>query len=217
MARLGSQRHAGRHGVASREDAGIGDAAQMCVHLDAALADAHTSLFQIQAVEVGHPPGGMNHQIGVEPEMPPLLIRVNPEAGAYPLDRRHGRGRADIDRQVVGALDQQVHQIGVEPAQQALPALKHGDFGRGADGEVGELHRDVAAADQNDAARQNVEVEEIFARRHQFGPFDRQRGRFRSGGDHEVIRLQQFVPHRQGITADEPGGAMQRHDASVGE
>ena len=93
----------------------------MAVHHDAALARPHTRLFKVKPLDVGDPAGRMNDEIGVEPEMPSFLIRMDPEAGADRLHRRHGGTGTDIDRQVVGALDQQIHQIGIEAAQQAQP------------------------------------------------------------------------------------------------
>ncbi len=82
---------------------------------------------------------------------------------------------------------------------------------------MGELHRDIAAADQDDAARQRVEVQEVFAGCDQFGPFDRQRNRLRSGGYHEMIGFQQLAVHVQRIGADEPGGTVKRGDPGIGE
>jgi hypothetical protein len=73
------------------------------------------------------------------------------------LARRLGKPQAAISRmephdaKPVEGRHEPAYQVRVETGEQAVSPLQHGHLGAGARCEVGELRRDVAAADQDDA------------------------------------------------------------------
>src|SRR5205807_3167596 len=78
-------------------------------------------------------------------------------------------------------------QIVVEAVKQFLAADQFDDLAAKTAENPGELDRDIAAADDDDLARQTGQIECLVRRDHMLDARDVRRGRVPAGGDQDVV------------------------------
>src|SRR5262249_61247161 len=108
------------------------------------------------------------------------------EPNSVPRDACALGVQLDADPDVPRTLDQHVHEIRIERFQWSPFAMDDRDARPRARGDVSELERDVATADERDPSRQGVEAQELLARREPLGAGKLQGGGHRPGGDEEA-------------------------------
>jgi len=123
----------------------------------------------------------------------------------------------NVHPQGAGARHEQVHQIRVEEPQRARPAVQNRDVGACAHGHVRKLERDVTAAHEDDAARQLVALQELFAGHQLLAAWDREISGSCAGRDVYVTAFQDGIAYLDARWADEPRAAMKRLDPGLGE
>jgi hypothetical protein len=116
-----------------------------------------------------------------------------------------------------GALDQQLHQIGIECCERPRPPVEDRDNGISARGHVRELEGYVAAADHQDPVRQALEIEEAIAAHDVGGAGHGKRRRLRPARDRHVARAQTIVADHEGGLVEEARAALERGDPGFGE
>jgi hypothetical protein len=204
-------------GVARGVDRRIGGALQELVDFDTPPARPDVGLVKVEAVDRRDPPGAVHDEIGFEGLAPTVDRGVHPQAVRGLLDRLDRgvrmKGHADVPR----PLDQRRDQVRIERRERPLAPFEDHDPGIGARGDVRELERDVAAADQQHALRQAVEVEELIAGHDVLGAGQGKRHWPRPGRDHDVARAQALIADRDRGRVDEACGALERGDAGLGE
>jgi hypothetical protein len=82
---------------------------------------------------------------------------------------------------------------------------------------VGELERNIAAADQQHTLREMLEVEELVAGHGVLAAGEGKPDRLRAGGDHDMARAQAVVANRDCGLVEEARGAFECGDAGLGE
>lgn len=100
--------------------------------------------------------------------------------------------------------------------QEPRGALEDGDLRPRAGGQVRELRRDIAAADEHDPAREALELQKIVARAHQHLAGNMERARVCAGGDEGMAGLQGAVANRDPVRRDEAGDAVESVRAELG-
>src|SRR5207253_1598616 len=93
----------------------------------------------------------------------------------------------DLDAAAAHLLRQRDPQIVVEAVEQFLAADQLDDLGAEAAEDAGELDRDIAAADNDDLARQARQVERLVRRDHMLDAGDVRHRRMPAGGDQDVL------------------------------
>ena len=95
--------------------------------------------------------------------------------------------------------------------------LKDCDFGAGASRDVRELRSDVAPADEHDVLRQAFKIEERLVVDEMLLARDAKRYRLRARRDQDVVGFNRFSLNVQRVRPREPGAAMERVYAFLGE
>src|SRR5256885_3038376 len=113
----------------------------------------------------------------------------------------------DIDAIVRHLLGDPLAEVGVEAAQQALAAIRERRAYAEAVQDRGELERDVAAAHDQRALGQALEMECFVRRDGVLAPFDRRYHRPGAGGDQDVLRAGAPPAHFYGVRIDEGGAS----------
>ncbi len=103
----------------------------------------------------------MHDHIGFKRLVLPGCPRMHEKTVGLALNRDDLRIQANLNPQSSGCLDQRADEIGVKLLERPATAMQHPDLGAGAGGNVRELERDVAAPDEEDAARQALELQKL--------------------------------------------------------
>ena len=88
-------------------------------------------------------------------------LEMDAVTSIYLFDAGGFRVDADVDAALAHRLGQPVAQIGIEIAQDLVAAIDHGHLHAEPGEDRGELHADIAGADDGDARRQLFELESI--------------------------------------------------------
>ena len=128
------------------------------------------------------------------------------------MDRRLG---AHVDAERAVALDEQVGELRVEALEHVRRAVQHGHLGAGRVCEPGELERDVAAADEADARRQLVQLEELRACGDELRARHAEVHRPGAGRQHHVPSLEHAAVHLRFVRAAQTCRAVQGLRAGV--
>src|SRR5207248_1958129 len=110
-----------------------------------------------------------------------------------------------------------VDEVRLEVREHPRAALQNGDLATSTSGEMRELGRDVAAADEHDARRQDFEIQELLTCHEVLFAWKVELRRFRSGGDEKVRTFKRFATDRDGVGANEAGFPVIGCDAALGE
>ncbi len=78
------------------------------------------------------------------------IAEANPKLRVNPLDADYGGIHSHIDVQFTRMIDEAIYQIRIELSERT-PAAEHYDLCASARGDVRELKRDVAGADEDNA------------------------------------------------------------------
>src|SRR5207302_1436460 len=119
----------------------------------------------------------------------------------------------DLDAQLLANLHQLGDQIGVKLLEGAAPPVEHLDVRACACRDVGELKGDVAAADEDDAAWQFLQVQELRAGGEQLLARYPQIGMARAGRDYHVASDQNLLAYLDAGVIHEAGTATPRDDS----
>jgi hypothetical protein len=187
------------------------------VDRDTLLFGTHVTPLEIEPLQRRRTPGAVHDDVRLKRLAAAIDLGRHAQTGAAALDRLDRRPSLKVDAQRAGALEELRDQVRIESPERALAAIEHDHLGVRPCRDVGELERDVSAADEQDAVRQIVELEKAVARGDVLGAGDRQRHRLRTARDHEVLRLQTLAADLEGVVRDEARGASIRSDAVVGE
>jgi len=123
------------------------------------------------------------------------------ETSGISVDADHLGVELDVNPELARAPHEQTDEIWIEALEGPCAPVQDGDLRPGARGDVSELERDVPAADEHDAGRHPVDVQEVFACRQPIGPGELQWRRHGAGGD-------QHAPADQAIVADGERGRV---------
>ena len=118
---------------------------------DAALLALDARDVEIEIVDVRHAAGAVHGQVGLEAPLAAVLATAHDHAASRRVDAADLGVQLHPDAELARALDEQVHHIGVERLERSGGAVKDGDLGARARGDVGKLERDVATADKHQA------------------------------------------------------------------
>src|SRR2546422_6121717 len=103
----------------------------------------------------------MNYEVGAECLWCACSCRMDSQIRTSFLDALDTGVEPHIDPGVARTFRQPAHKVGVEWLKHALRALKDGDLGARARGDVRELSGDVTAAHERDPLGQLVELQEF--------------------------------------------------------
>lgn len=103
----------------------------------------------------------MHNQIGRDRRQLLRVASVDDQLVAALLDRRDGRAHAYVNAELTGGLDESRHEVAVEALERTVAAVDDRHVGACARGDVRELEGDVAAPDEDDSARQLLQVQEL--------------------------------------------------------
>ena len=123
----------------------------------------------------------------------------------------------DLDAAVAHLLRQRDAEIVVEPVQQILAPDDLDDLASEAAEDAGELDRDIAAADDDDAARQFRQIERLVRRDHVLDAGNVRHGRMPAGRDQDI--LGGIVPpgDLDRVRIDQHAAALDDLDAAVAQ
>jgi hypothetical protein len=122
----------------------------------------------------------------------------------------------DLDTELSGALDQSVHEIGVE-AFEGPGTVREGDVRAGPRRDMSELEGNVATAYEQQTLWEFLELEKCGAGREVLASQDPELHGFGAGPDMYVARIQGLAVDLDGARADEVGAAVKHVDAGSGE
>ena len=103
------------------------------------------------------------------------------------LDPRDLGAGVDLDAAAAHLVRQRDADVVVEAVEQFLAADDLDDLGAETVEDAGELDRDIAAADDDDAARQGGQVERLVRRDHMLDAGDVRHRRVPAGGDQDLL------------------------------
>ena len=89
MARHRGQRRAVRGGVAGRVDRRVRRALQKLIELEPAFLMGEAGGVETETREIGHPPGGVNHEVGVDARWAPSGFGLDAEPGCTLFDSQN--------------------------------------------------------------------------------------------------------------------------------
>lgn len=141
---------------------------------------------------------------------------MDPQPVAGALDARDRCAGFDGDPELVERGHEPADHVRIEKGQEPRGALEDGDLRPRAGGQVRELRRDIAAADEHDPAREALELQKIVARAHQRLAGNMERDRVGAGGDEGMAGLQGAVANRDPVRRDEAGDAVESVRAELG-
>ena len=107
----------------------------------------------MEAIEGGDATCSMNDEVRVKTGGRAVGVDADLEPGGGGLDGGDVGVSVDVDAGLLGAGGQQLHQVGVELAQGSRAVVDDRALRAGAGGDVRELERDEAAADEHDPLR----------------------------------------------------------------
>jgi len=202
-------------GVADGVDAGVADALQELVDGDSVRGAGDPSRRQVEVVQVRHPPGAVHHQIRLD-RLVAFRAAAHDERAAAPFHVAGLEPQRDGDAAVARGLGQQARELCVEALQDPVTALQDRHLSPGGTCDVGELHGDIAAADERDAPRQVLKLEKVIARYSEFRTGKIESCRPGSGRDYDARRPDPEVGADFNlIRGYEARGAMQPFDACL--
>ncbi len=185
---------------------------QVLVHLDALLFPGHARRLQVELVDLRRTSGGMHHEIRLDRVLLRSRTGVDKQAIALPLDGGDCPVHMHLDAQFPAGLHEQSDEIGVKLLEGAAAAVEHLDLCACARCDVGELEGDVAAADEDDVARERIQVQELRAGGEPLLARYPQIGMARAGRDHDVATDQGVLAHLDARPIHKAGTAMPRDD-----
>src|SRR3546814_841279 len=122
----------------------------------------------MQAVEVGNPTRAVDYEAGVD------AGRCSGGVDTHPVTGERGPNSDDrcvakhTDASLFGSGNEEFDKVRIEFPQRSGPAVDDRALRTGTSGDVRELERDEAAADEHHSARQLIEIQEP-------GPVDQDR------------------------------------------
>src|SRR5258706_5377140 len=158
---------------------------------------------EVERIEIGNASGSVHHKISLERLGIAGRRSMNHEIRWALFDSLDARFEAHVDADAARFLHQPSDEIGIERLEHALTALQDGDLSPRARREVRELGGDVSAADEQDALRQSVELQEFAARDEVLFTGDAQLRRHRARGDENEPRLEHLARHLEGLPTGE--------------
>jgi hypothetical protein len=158
----------------------------------------------------------VDHEVGFEAALAPAARADHGQARRRPLHTGDGGRELDLGAQLAGAFDEEADEIGIEPFQRTGTTVHDRDIRARAHGQVRELERDVAAANENDARGQGVEVEEAVARCDELLAGHAERGGARPRSDEHVAAGHPVAVHGERARAHEARAALDDVDAGLG-
>src|SRR6266566_8303520 len=173
----------------------IGHALQVLVHQDALLPMYHARRLQVEFVDLRRTPGGMHHQVSLDRMLLRSCAGVDEQVVALSFNGGDRPVHLDLDAQFPACLHQHGDEIRVKLLEGTASPVEHLDLCACASCDVGELKGDVAAADENDAARQFLQIQELRAGGEQLLARYPQIGMARAGRDHHVATDQGLLAH----------------------
>ncbi len=161
-------------------------------------------------------PGRVEHAVGLDPG---AVAQRHAQACAAvePRDALDVDVRAQIDALLAHLVGQEGAHVVVEAAQDLLAAVELRDLRAEALEDRGELARDVAAADDDEAARKLGQVEDLVRRDRELAAGNVRRGRPAAGRDQDLRGAVGLAVDRHRIRPGEPGPAVDQRDAGVAE
>src|SRR5206468_2146494 len=141
-------------GVAPRVDRRVRDALEKLVYADATLLALDAGGGKIEVVDLRHSSGAMDGHVDFEPSFRAALGGAHHEPLGVHRDAADLGVQLDADPDVSRALHEHVDQVRVEGFQWTAAAMDDRDARAGARGDVSELERDVATADERHPSRQ---------------------------------------------------------------
>src|SRR6266849_8922933 len=144
-------------------DGWIGHALQILVDGDAVLLACDSGSLQVEVVDLRHAPGGMHHQVSLDHRLLLACPRLDQQVVTLPLDRRDRRVELHFDAEFAGGLDQLGDQIRVKLLEGAAASVEYLDLCASPCCDVRELEGDVAATNEDDAARELVQLQKLRA------------------------------------------------------
>ncbi len=148
--------------------------------------------------------------------------RLHDQGAVVSLDAFYGRVQPHVNARLAQGRDELSDEIGIEPLERPPAAMDDANLGSGAGRDRGEFAGDVAAADEDDAPRQRLQVQELLTGGEQLLARDAEPARLRTGRDDDVARDQLVVvrPLALDAYARRPGemcGPVIPLDAGLGE
>ena len=217
MTRYRRQRQSLGGRIASSIDRRIGEALQKFVQDNSPVFDDDPGRSQVEGVEIGCPAGGMNHEIGVNSDLPALRQGAHAEAVARPLDCLDRRAGLNLDADFRKLLHEPAHELGIKARKHALRSLQYGHLCTRARGDMGELGRDVAATDHDDPLRQILKLHECIAEDGVLRTVEAERDRARASGNHDVTAFERAAFHYDRVRTIETGNPVEGINALFGK
>src|SRR5260370_37784447 len=117
----------------------------------------------MKAVDFRHAPGGMHHQVGFDRVLLRSRASVDEQVVALSFNGGDCPVHVNLDAQFPACLHEQGDKIGVKLLEGTAAAVEHLDLCARTCRDVRELEADAAAADEDDAAWQVLQVQKLCA------------------------------------------------------
>ena len=131
------------------------------------------------------------------------------------LDPRDLSAGVDLDAAAAHLVRQRDADVVVEPVEELLAADQLDDLGAETVEYAGEFDGDIAAADDNDAARQGGQIERLVGRDHMLDAGDVRHRRVRAGGDQDLVGGVSPAVDLDRVRIDEHAPALDQLDPAV--
>ena len=122
----------------------------------------------------------------------------------------------DADADLTRPLHKQIHQVRIEALERARATVQDRHARAGASSHVSELEGDISATDKDEARRQRVELEKLFARGEILGTGKPHRRRHGAGRDQDPSPDEPIILHDQRRGPDEACAAVEQIDPRLG-
>ena len=180
----------------------------------AAAVEPHAGAFQPQAVHVRMTAGGKEHQVGLDRA---AIRQVHQARASGGLDPRNGDVRVQDDTLGLEGVGQRLAQFRIEAAKRQRLAIDQVHLGAQRGEDAGELDRDVAAAEDDDPARQLGQVERRVGNDAELGARNVQPRRVAAGGDDDALGGDALAADIQRMRVDEGRARIEHGGAGLGQ
>jgi hypothetical protein len=154
-----------RDGVPGRVDDRVAHALKVLVDSDAApFRSRDARRLKSQVIDLGHASRGVDNKVGGDLALLVPGASMDDELVAALLDGRHRRAHLHINSEIPRSREKVAHKIGVETLQGSIAAMQDLHLSATVCRNMCELEGDVSATDEDNPARQLIQLQESSTR-----------------------------------------------------
>src|SRR6266851_10025441 len=149
--------------VPCRVDRRVAHALQVLIDCDTRFVVGDPGGIQIEVIDIRYTSGRMYRQVSLDQFLLVAGPGVNQQAIGLTFDSSDFGLQSNLNVELSGGMGQHRDPIRVELLEWTVAAMEHVDLGASTGRDMGELERDVATADEGNAARQLIQLQELRA------------------------------------------------------